>query len=864
MRLTAEALNYLLQNVEKPARYIGNEVGSVIKNEATIRWALCFPDIYEAGESYLGLKILYSTINNHEGWAAERVYAPWPDLVKCMEENHQELWTLETLTPIKECDIVAFSLPHEMCYTTVLRMLQLGNIPLNPAERGEDMPIIMAGGLQAYNAEPLAPFIDVFLLGDGEELNVEVTALLEKGKNEGLSRDKRIASLAAIPGVYLPQKQIPLYDGLYVSGWQDENGKKIAVPRLKARRLNDLSKAALPSNIIPWARPVHDRVTVEIQRGCDHGCRFCSAGMLYRPVRHRSAAEVLERAKIGVRKTGQEEVGLLSLTAADHPEIEEIITNLIDWGKEQGIAVSLPSLRLESLRPKVANAIASSGRRTGFTIAPEAATERMRNVINKGNTEEELLKAVSNAINAGWQRIKFYFMLGLPTETDEDILAIADLCRKVLRSTRKRLNIEVSCAAFIPKAHTPFQFAAQVTGDELDRRFRLLKEAIKPMREVRLSYSSNKQAQLEGLFSRGDRRQGTLLLAAIAGGAYLDNWTENFKWQVWEDVLANSWDSSSPSLDEYLGVRLTDKELPWNHILSTVPAGFMVREWEKALRAEPSIGGVCAKRQQEMAARDLAEETAEATAAQPDEELELKDGEPVAYPVRLRYAKRGRAPLLGHLEVTTQLIQAMRRAGLPMTMSGGHHPAPRVGFGPALSLGQYSEAELVDIGLREMVPTAEIIEKLKAELPADIVPLQAWPLEITDAPACEAVVAVRYQLTVRKGVDLTILANRIAEIIAHKTFGVKICRKGKYRIIDARLFIKSLKLLDNQIVYTMNSFRDSGLRMGEFLAIIGLANRDIAKICKTDIAISSLGRAVAVPVPENLSVEMDLSEVQSE
>ncbi len=859
MRIRPEELNALLKNVEKPARYIGGEVGSMPKEEAALRWALAFPDIYETAESYLGLKILYKAINSAKEYAAERVYAPWPDLIQAIKQAKLPLWSLETLRPLNEFDIVGFSLPHEMCYTTVLTMLQLGNIPLNPIERGPDMPLVVAGGLQAFNAEPLAPFMDAFLLGDGEELNLEVSDYVLKAKRAGLTRSEIINGLAAIKGVYLPGAMIPHYSGLNVASWTDSTGAPIKTPFIKARRLNDLSKAPLPASIIPWARPVHDRVTVEIQRGCDHGCRFCAAGMLYRPVRHRQVEEILERAQIGVKESGQEEIGLLSLSAADHPQIEEIITNLTAWGRQQGIAVSLPSLRLESLRPKVARAIASSGRRTGFTMAPEAATERMRRVINKGNTEEELFKAVKSAIDAGWQRLKFYFMLGLPTERDEDILAIAELVKKVLRSTKKRLAIEISCAAFIPKAHTPFQYAAQVTGAELDRRFKLLREAIKPMREVRLSYSQGSQALLEGLFSRGDRRQAATLLTALKNGAYLDNWTEHFNWPAWEKALS-AWPEDTPELMAYLGERDLDKALPWDHLHSAVPTGYLRKEYKKALVAEGTRGGLCEKWQREMLKRDKAEEESneaeEIPVADPYKQI---DGEAIAYLVRLRYAKRGRAALLGHLETVTHLTQAMRRAALPLTMSGGHHPSPRLGFGPALSLGVMSEAELVDIGLREHLSAEEIIARLKKTLPEDLVPLAVWPLEPGDSPACEAVAKVRYQLTLSAEVDLERLEAAIAKVLAAPALGVQIMRKGKTRTIDARIFINSLNLQDNILTYTMNNYRDSGLRMGEMLAIIGLTPSAVLLSKKVDVAISSQGRPVAQATPEDLPIALDLS-----
>ncbi len=858
MRISPEALNAILKNVEKPARYIGGEVGSMPKEEAALRWALCFPDIYETAESYLGLKILYKAINSKDECAAERVYAPWPDLLMAIKEANWPLWSLETLRPLNEFDIVGFSLPHEMCYSTVLTMLRLGGIALNPAERGEEAPLIVAGGLQAFNAEPLAPFMDAFLLGDGEELNLEISAYLLAAKKKGLSRKERLSGLSGIKGVYLPNAAKPHYAGLYVDFWTNGEGEKIAPPLVKARRLKDLSKAPLPVNIIPWARPVHDRVTVEIQRGCDHGCRFCAAGMLYRPVRHRSAQEVLERAKIGVKESGQEEVGLLSLSAADHPQIEEIITSLTEWGHELGIAVSLPSLRLESLRPKVARAIAASGRRTGFTMAPEAATERMRRVINKGNSEEELFTAVKSAIDAGWQRLKFYFMLGLPTETDEDILAIAELVRKVLRSTKKRLNIEISCAAFIPKAHTPFQYAAQVTGSELERRFKLLKEAIKPMREVRLSYSQGDQALLEGLFSRGDRRLSAILLSALDSGAYLDNWTEHFKREAWEKAL-NEWPAEVPDLATYLGERVLDETLPWEHLISAVPAGYLRKEYQKALKAEATIGGLCTKWQNEMLQRDKAEEEAAGEVEAEQTQEGQIDGEAIAYLVRLRYAKRGRAALLGHLETVTHLTQAMRRAGLPLTMSGGHHPSPRIGFGPALSLGVFSEAELVDIGLREYVSSADILARLKATLPEDLVPLAVWPLETGDSPACEAVAATRYALTLSQAVDLASLHTAISAVLNAPHLGVMITRKGKKRLIDARIFINALSLKDNVLTYTMNSYRDSGLRMSEMLALIGLTPADVLLTKKVDVAISSKGRPVAQKTAENLPVFLDLS-----
>ena len=577
----------VLSRVTKPARYTGHEWNSVIKDADCVdaSFALAFPDVYEVGMSHLGLKILYHILNRRPDSAAERVYAPWVDMEAEMREKNLPLCTLESLRPVSGFDVVGFTLQYEMSYTNILNMLDLAGIPMLATDRDERHPLITAGGPCAFNAEPLADFIDFFVLGEAEEAIDEVAEVIVGWKKAGKAGGRRgvLASLAALEGVYVPAFYDVSYnaDGTVAAVTPNHPAAK---PVITKRIVKDLDTAEYPTKpVVPYLDIVHDRVMLELFRGCTRGCRFCQAGILYRPVRERRPETLLKLAKELVDSTGYSEISLTSLSSADYSCLHDIVKGLMDSFAGQGISVSLPSLRIDSFSIQLAQEV-QKVRKSGLTFAPEAGTQRLRDVINKGVTEQDLEEAVGAAFGAGWSAVKLYFMIGLPTETDEDIRGIAALAYKVLdlyRSVtgRRGVKVAVSVSSFVPKPHTPFQWYCQNDIAECERKQQLLRSLLKD-RSIAYSWHDARVSFLEGVFSRGDRRLGKVLQAAWRQGAKYDSWSEHFKYEVW----LNAFRQVGIQPDFYaLRQREFTETLPWDHLSTGVNKAYLLREYEKAV-----------------------------------------------------------------------------------------------------------------------------------------------------------------------------------------------------------------------------------------------------------------------------------------
>ena len=577
----------ILSSVQKPARYTGGEFASIIKPVEEVEATIClaFPDVYEVGMSYLGFKILYHLLNQQQGVQAERVYAPWIDMEAKMRERKIPLRTLETKKTLKECDIVGFTLQYELSYTNILNMLDLGGVPVVAAERSEEDPLVIVGGPCVYNPEPLADFFDFAIIGEGEEVMAEVMEAYKSWKRAGKPGGRRafLQEVVKIKGIYVPSfYEVEYNENLTVKEVRPINENAPAV--VYKRVVKDMNSVDFPTApIVPFGEIVHDRIMLEVFRGCSRGCRFCHAGMVYRPVRERKPEVLQDLARKLVDNTGYNEISLVSLSSADYSCLAPMVHCMIEEFKDDRVSVSLPSLRIDSFCVAIAKEI-QAVRKSGLTFAPEAGSQKMRDVINKGVTEEDLMNAVGAAFESGWNSVKLYFMIGLPFENDDDVLAIADLARKVqykyYQVTGKR-GCKVTCSAsfFVPKPYTAFQWFAQDDLETIRRKQFLLKDEIKTIKNVTLNYHDSKTGIIEAVFARGDRKVGKALLAAWRRGARFDGWSDCFDYERWLEAFAEA----GIDKDFYAARQRGENEVfPWEHISPGVSRKFLWNEWQKA------------------------------------------------------------------------------------------------------------------------------------------------------------------------------------------------------------------------------------------------------------------------------------------
>lgn len=590
MTLT-EQLDKLLMKVEKPARYIGGELHSVNKdlNNVKTRFGFAFPDTYEIGMSYLGLQIIYHILNNTDSVFCERIFAPGIDMEELMREENLPLFTLETKTPAKEMDILGFTLQYELSFTNIINMLDLAGIPFKSKDRSESDPIIAAGGPCAFNPEPLADIVDFFMLGDGEEVLKKVCEIHQSWKARNGNKREFLEEVCQLKGVYVPAFYEPIYN---------ENGvlqaikKKFdkAPDKIEKNIIEDLDTVDFPnSNVVPLIEVVHDRAVVEIFRGCTRGCRFCQAGMIYRPVRERSQDRIIDIAKNQIASTGYEEMSILSLSTSDYSKIEPLVTDLMGMCKQNNVSLSLPSLRLDSFSFNVLEQI-QGYKKTGLTFAPEAGTQRLRDVINKCITDKDIYSGMEQAISLGWTSVKLYFMVGLPTETYEDLDGIAEIAKNIMDiayrmngNKRGRFNVTVSVSNFVPKAHTPFQWCAQDTMESFEEKHRYLREKLRKIKGVNFNYHGTETSHMEAVFARGDRHVCETLIKAWSLGCKFDGWREHFKYDKWLQAFKETGID-----DNSYAFKAGNPEdiLPWDHIDCGVSKEFLISEWNKANHCE--------------------------------------------------------------------------------------------------------------------------------------------------------------------------------------------------------------------------------------------------------------------------------------
>jgi len=817
-------IEQLLAHVEKPSRYIGGEVNSVARDRRAcdVSCVLAFPDVYEVGMSHLGLQILYAVLNKEDRVAAERVFAPWPDMENQLRSQNVPLVSLESRTPLGDFDIVGFSLQYELSYTNVLAMLELGGVPRRAAERGQHDPIVIAGGPCVVNPAPMTLFFDAFVIGEGEEVIREIVRSIAAGKRQGARRENLLMRLADIEGVF-----VPLYSGS-------------SAPVVK-RSIADFDGGREPLRpVIPVMEVIHDRISLEIARGCSAGCRFCQAGMVWRPVRERRPENLIAMAEAILAATGQDELSLLSLSSGDYSCIEWLLTALMNRHYDDRIALALPSLRVETLTDELIAQI-KKVRKTSFTLAPEAGTERLRTVINKGNTEADLLATTRRVFNAGWRSVKLYFMLGLPTERWEDLEGIVDLAEKVLREGGKKRRVTVSLSTFIPKPHTPFQWERQIGIDEIEEKQDFFKKRLLH-HNISMKWHDKRMSYLEGILSRGDERVASLVEKAYLSGCRFDGWSDQLDFTIWERVLRDA--AIDPA--EYLRARNEDESFPWDRIDCGVTREFLLAERHKALSGETTencrTGGCCrcGACQGDLRIRTVGEPPvipAVAGTASPS------TGPTEEHRLRITFAKEGRARFLSHHEVVAALTRGMRMGGLPFVFSEGFHPHPRISFPYALPVGTECRREFFDLRVRSLAdPLTRYQERINDRLPEGLTILGIECLPAQAPSVVHAIRAFRYEIFLPREImpRTGTVTDSVAAFLVHESFPVERKRKGKTVIRDIRPFVESLSFDDGLgTLFAVLLFSlTGGLSPRDLLtAIVGLDPRDAASayIVKTDV-----------------------------
>jgi radical SAM family uncharacterized protein/radical SAM-linked protein len=787
----------ILPHVEKPARYIGAEANIIIKDhqKTPCKIALSFPDMYEIGTSHMGIQVLYNIINKHPKALAERVFAPAPDFSKYLKDQKVPLSTLETHTPLYQFNILGFSLLYELNYTNILSILSLCNIPFYSSERDHTYPFIIAGGPCMCNPEPVSDFFDAIVIGDGEHVIIQ---MIESWLDCNKDRQSVLAAWDKLAGLYVPQFFQPQKSDNNQYSRISKNSSKKCVRRAI---VGNLDKIAFPDHpVIAVGKPVHDRYSLEIARGCSRGCRFCQAGMIYRPIRERSVHQLLQLASTALASTGYDEISLLSLSSGDYSHINTLMSQIMSYCHQERIAVSLPSLRAGTLTPELM-ALIKQVRKTGFTIAPEAGSDRLRKVINKNITEEQIFNTVTSAFEMGWQLIKLYFMIGLPTETPDDIDEMIDLVKRlrtVIKKYSKKAHLNVSVSTFIPKPHTPFQWCQQISLEQSKKTISYLKEQFN-IKGIRFKWQDPHVSFMEGIWSRGDRQLSSVLVKAFESGCQFDGWNDLFRFDLWQKAFAEA----DISQEQYLSGRSFERSLPWDHIDVRIKRSFLIDEFQKAMN-ETQTGDCRTDKCNLCGCCDFKEIKPVADQKiQADQFPERKRIPDLTYQkILFTYSKKLNARFLGHLELVTIIIRAFRRAGFRFEYSQGFHPMPKVSFGDPLPSGMASEEEYFFASIDHENPSQKIetqsLDRVNTQLPKGLILLACEHAHSKKDLSKKKPAQIAYHIALPEDID----PEKIKAFKESKTFKVSWKKhKGKESCMDLKEKILDIHLSGPRQLY---------------------------------------------------------------